>query len=145
MGDHNWEKGISAMAKLRSGGALASDLLALTGAMRDVLTLVGAQSTLKIISAFGGRRIWIPKRRLGTPLIMQAVGADLTRDLIKLLPGTTLYVPKGESLRAWAAAKERNVKILAMRAAGRPVVAIAGEFGITSRMVYLILTRSAGS
>lgn len=113
----------------------------------ELVNLIGFPAAMELIRALGGRTVTFPKGKRADwqsqrEFIVEIVGEADATALAEYFDGVPVYIPRcAKALRA-----ERNRRIISVydvsirQASGRAAVAaIAENFGMTERNVYLIL------
>lgn len=105
--------------------------------LQEIADAVGLALALRLSAALGGQRVWV-REPDGTDALSRALGpADAAVLEAALGPGW-LKVPKCAAMQAAA----RGERIVAARAAGTPIAAIARGEGITETAVYRWLQKA---
>lgn len=119
-----------------------SDLLSrddLPPILQEVADLIGVELTLRLVSEFGGWRVYVPKNLTDDCELTRAIGLDAARAVATAWAGQFLWVPKCVA----AQRAQRDAEIIRRFAAGEKVTSLAREFGISGRHVYVILAQHA--
>lgn len=90
--------------------------------------LIGPEATLRLIEAFGGTRLYVPKAPNQGSRLAHAIGLDAARALATAWGRDTMLVPIA---RAW--------RVRVYRARGDTYAAIARRLGIREDSVWKIL------
>ncbi|MBB4287727.1 helix-turn-helix domain-containing protein [Roseospira goensis] len=108
-----------------------------------VVEVAGEEAMLRLVHTLGGLEVTVPApsrvagsdlhHALGVPVEVAAVVARRLRDR----HGLEVTVPR---MAGWLS-RQRQARIVALRADGRPIQDIAQVLGITERTVYLALAR----
>ena len=110
--------------------------------VRDLVSLIGMQSTLRLVDSFGGLTILVPKgdeRRgiIGRESLIEVVGRRCADRLIERYGGTRLYV--ASCRRAILALRDRSI---CSSYPVRSVKELAIEHGLSDRQVWAILKKT---
>jgi hypothetical protein len=112
--------------------------------LHQVAATCGARVVTQIVKLFGGRRLYIPARRIRANSPLAALGQDDAGKLVEMFGGTEIEVPIGHaSVRAQASAQAR-VQIRAFLLEDHPEEervskhVIAQRFGVSPRTVQRI-------
>jgi len=98
--------------------------------MSDLEAAIGTASFQSLVSALGGRQLYIPKTPVGAHHpITQAIGAEAAAILVREFPGLTVMLPVTERKRAL---------IRAGLVAGEPVLRIAARVLCSPRFVWKV-------
>lgn len=120
---------------------------------RELVSLIDLPATLRLVEAYGGRHLEIPrgKRMRGTAQIQaiaERIGALAAKKIVGRYAGTVLYVPKCHAaLRA-----HRDAQLQARfdeltgggLSARRAVAQLVGEFHLVETTVWRALKRPVG-
>ena len=101
--------------------------------MQELLSAIGQEATVKLVSNFGGLRLYVPQSPRPADAIARCVGFSNALKLARLWGGDRMDVPRPALRRA---------RILDLRASGMSVEAIAREMQCTTRRVYQVLAES---
>ncbi|MBF0187903.1 MAG: helix-turn-helix domain-containing protein [Magnetococcales bacterium] len=119
-----------------------AEMKLLPASMKSIAEIIGFQAALKMISAFGGTRVSVPKTNRvinDNHRICKVIGVDLTRLLVAYIGGEVLHIPQSKALdRA-----RRNTEILALYDEGMSAAKLARKFQLTETMIYKILNNPA--
>ena len=101
--------------------------------MQELLSAIGQEATVKLVSNFGGLRLYVPQSPRPADAIARCVGFSNALKLARVWGGDRMDVPRPALRRA---------RILDLRASGMSVEAIAREMQCTTRRVYQVLAES---
>ena len=101
--------------------------------MQELLSAIGQEATVKLVSNFGGLRLYVPQTPRPADAIARCVGFSNALKLARVWGGDRMDVPRPALRRA---------RILDLRARGMSVEAIARELQCTTRRVYQVLADS---
>ena len=101
--------------------------------MQELLSAIGQEATVKLVSNFGGLRLYVPQSPRPADAIARCVGFSNALKLARVWGGDRMDVPRPALRRA---------RILDLRARGMSVEAIARELQCTTRCVYQVLADS---
>jgi hypothetical protein len=117
---------------------LPIDLTLLEPLLREMVGLVGLQSTMAIVYRWGGVRLWFPDEPKPDSELVQRVGIEHARQLCARFGGDKPTIPK-----AYAALQAiRNAEIRA-NPDGLSVPALALRHGLIERRIYQIRGETA--
>lgn len=102
-----------------------------------MVALIGWPATASFIRAFGGKRVFVPKKITApwAQAIVDAIGAEETQKLIDWAADTMIEVPRCRSAMNYA----RNVEIVAAYTDGTDINELVDRFGLTYRQTMNIL------
>lgn len=106
----------------------------LPGLLRDIADLVGLSSTLDVVRAYGGTRLYIPKKFMPDHPLVKVAGHEAAAKIVEIYGGEHLDLPRG----AVAIQAARHEQIRAERASGMTHAKLAVKFGLTERQVRTI-------
>lgn len=101
----------------------------------DLADAIGYQPTVRLIRAYGGRRLYIPRKADPEHPLSLTVGHAAATHLADLYPGERLELPDEQS----SILDLRNRRIVAEHRRGRDVRALARDYGLSARMIRKIL------
>ncbi|HUY19295.1 MAG TPA: helix-turn-helix domain-containing protein [Candidatus Binataceae bacterium] len=101
--------------------------------LMEIAQTIGTDAAGKLVSDFGGTRLYVPHVPEAEDPIARSIGIAAAQKLARIYGGDRMDVPNPVSKRE---------QILAMRAAGRTIEAIARALHCTSRRVYQVLAES---
>jgi len=109
----------------------------LPASIRDMAQVLGWPATIAFVRAFGGKRVYIPKRltSAGVAIFEETLGVDGAAKLVQYLGDTALNVPACRSALNHA----RNVEIVRAYTAGKSINELVERYGITFRHIQNIL------
>lgn len=108
----------------------------LPGVLQEIAALVGLPATLALVRAYGGTRLYVPKRFDPNHPIVKYVGHEAAAKLVASYGGLEHFdLPKGDI--AVKAARDKQIR--AKRAGGTTHARLAVEFGLTERQIRNIL------
>lgn len=99
----------------------------------DLAAVIGAEATRKLMAAFAGREIWVPKKASGHHPIAVAIGEEKAALLCEYYIDVRLDFPVSPAKRR---------RILDLAASGRSNGLIAAELLVTERFVRKVLAES---
>ncbi len=106
--------------------------------LQDLSEVIGLPAVETLVRQWGGRRLWIPCGAKKTHPISQALGMNAAKRLSARYGGDVIDIPKAKS----ATARDRNQELIRLYSDGVSVDVLAKEFGLTSRWIRGILSRS---
>lgn len=106
----------------------------LPGLLRDLAELVGLSPTLDVVRAYGGTRLYIPKKFMPDHPLVKVAGHEAAAKIVATYGGEHLDLPRG----AAAIQAARHEQIRAERASGMTHAKLAVKFGLTERQVRTI-------
>jgi len=123
--------------------AVEANLDELPAGMRDLVALIGLRPALKLVDAFGGITLPIPKGDAARGVVrreslIEVIGVRATELLIDTYGGDRLYVP---SCRA-AMLQLRDREICAQYGAGVGVAELAIKYRLSDRHIWSILKKT---
>ena len=99
----------------------------------DLVSAIGAEAAQKLLAAFAGRRLYVPKSAGESHPITMIIGADLAALFCQRFQGEELYFPMMAG---------RRQRILDLAARGRAPTGIAAELQVSIRHVYDVLAEA---
>ena len=104
--------------------------------LREMAGLIGLAPTLKIVHAYGGTRLYVPKRYDPEHPLSKLIGHALAVKFFEAFGGLEHFdIPKGEI--AVKAARDRQIR--AERTEGATHAALAIRYNLTERQIRNIL------
>lgn len=104
--------------------------------LKEIKETLGMDTAMAMLNHFAGIRLFIPKRMNAAHLLCQRLGQEMAQHLSHHFGGETLTIPRA----AKALRHLRNLEITARYDAGTPVRALAGDYRLTERQIYTILS-----
>ncbi|WP_019024078.1 MULTISPECIES: Mor transcription activator family protein [unclassified Thioalkalivibrio] len=101
----------------------------------ELADAIGYQPTVRLIRAYGGRRLYIPRQADPEHPITLTVGHTAATQLCDQYPGTRLDLPDEQT----SLLELRNRRIVAESQRGRETRALARDYGLSPRMIRKIL------
>jgi len=96
----------------------------------DLAEAIGEDAALKLVEAYGGRRVYIPHQPIDNDVLTSSIGLPAAIRLSEIYGGDRLEVPNPTP---------RKVRVLELRSDGLSVDAIARKLGCTRRRVFQVL------
>lgn len=109
---------------------------ALPESLAEVQEVIGLPATMKLVEAYGGTRVYVPKRLGVQHKLANLLGVEQARRLSHYFGGESLTVARA----AQALRSERNKAIVRRFDAGETVRSLAQEHHMTERNIYTILS-----
>ena len=103
-------------------------------AIENIAKLIGAGATARLISNFGGVRVYIAKNPGPDDALVQVIGSDAATILASIFGGERVWFPN-------AAGHETRMRIARMRRRGSSISRIAREVRVSERYVYKVLAQ----
>lgn len=110
------------------------------GVLSVVADALGEDKARVLAKAFGGRRLYVPRKIQAAHPIALALGHPAAEDLLGLFAGKTIDVPLGPE----SASARNAAAILDMAARGARTHEIADALSICARTVQRVKSRAAG-
>jgi hypothetical protein len=101
--------------------------------LANIAEAIGGDAAEKLVQDFAGRRLYIPQTPGPDDAISRSIGLPAARKLAQIYGGDRMDVPNP--------AQRRN-SIVALRATGLSVEAIARQLHCTTRRVYQVLAEA---
>src|SRR5579885_1145231 len=101
--------------------------------LQEIAALIGSEAAEKLVADFAGTRLYVPQAPEPDDSLAQSIGLPAAQRLARIYGGDRMDVPNPVS---------RRTRIVAMRAAGYTIEAIARTLHCTSRRVYQVLAES---
>jgi DNA-binding NarL/FixJ family response regulator len=101
--------------------------------LMEIAQAIGTDAAGKLVSDFGGTRLYVPHVPEAEDPIAQSIGIAAAQELARTYGGDRLDVPNPVS---------RREHILTLRASGLTIEAIARALHCTSRRVYQVLAET---
>ncbi len=98
-----------------------------------IVELIGEEAAAKLIASFGGTRLYVPHSPCPNDPLARAVGTEAALKLARMFGGERVELPKPPP---------RRTQILALRAAGHSIEAIARALNCTRRRVFQVLAEA---
>lgn len=117
--------------------ALAIDYL--PESLRDVGDFLGMEAAMALLDKFAGIRLFIPKHVGVEHFLSQKLGHEAAQKLSRIYGGETLTIPRAVRAKR----RLRNLAIVAHYDRGASVRQLAGEYQLTERQIYTILSATA--
>lgn len=111
------------------------DIDLLPGSMVELVDVIGLPAVLKLMDAFGGTELWVPKRLAHDHPLVEALGAEAAQCLVEHAPCENIRVPRGAGIIR----EVRNRAIRRERRAGALISELALRYQLTERQVLTIL------
>ena len=99
----------------------------------DLAEQIGEDAALKLVEAYGGRRVYIPHQPIANDVLTSSIGLAAAIRLSQIYGGDRLEVPNPTP---------RKVRVLELRSNGLSVDAIARKLGCTRRRVFQVLANA---
>lgn len=128
--------------------ALVNELLPelLPDVVVDISNLIGYETTLKLVQAFGGVDFPMPKGEVSSAAmdkLIAAIGEDAARKLMQAFGGDDVYIPRCHVALIQLRNQEFRQKVMMMVARGETQTAAihlyAPQYGFTERWAYKVL------
>lgn len=104
--------------------------------LADMAETLGVTTTMQIVTAHGGTRLFVPKKIHAQHHLANLLGMEQARRLSKHFGGESLTIPRmASAIRA-----KRNREIVRRYDAGDSVRVLAHAYGLTDRQIYTILS-----
>lgn len=108
----------------------------LPSSLADMAETLGMTTTMQIVKAHGGTRLFVPKQIHAQHHLANLLGMEQARRLSKHFGGESLTIPRmASAIRA-----KRNQEIVHRYDAGDSVRVLAHAYGLTDRQIYTILS-----
>ncbi len=104
--------------------------------LRDMVEILGLTTTMHIVKAHGGTRLFVPKKANAQHHLANLLGIEQARQLSDHFGGESLSIPR----MAHALRHQRNRDIVRRYDAGDSVRILAQAFHLTDRQIYTILS-----
>lgn len=111
-------------------------LEALPESLKDLDAVLSVSEILKLIEYFGGTTIAIPLTPTDDGELVKVLGMDAAQRLSGFCGGENINVPRGHKIRRMIRIK----RIKELRNQGFSIDALASQFQVTSRAIYLALS-----
>lgn len=119
-----------------------NEIESLPGTARELVEVIGLDSTIDLVKTFAGDDLKIPEVVNGTArmwaILVETAGPAAAAKLVERYAGTILYVPKCQA----ALTLYRDREIHRRFDAGEPFDALRREFNFTRRHLYRVLKKS---
>ena len=106
-------------------------------AVDNIARVIGAGATARLISTFGGGRVYIAQRPSPTDAVARVIGAEAAGLLGAVFGGERVWLPNGSG-------HQSRRRIAMMRGRGSSVSRIARELRLSERYVYKVLAELRG-
>jgi Mor transcription activator family len=103
-------------------------------AVENIARVIGAGATARLISTFGGGRVYIAKRPGPTDALARVIGDEAANLLGDIFGGERIWFPND-------AGHQTRRRISLMRGRGSSVSRIARELRLSERYVYKVLAQ----
>jgi len=103
-------------------------------AVDNIARVIGAGATARLISTFGGGRLYIAKRPQPADALARVIGDEAAGLLSEIFGGERIWFPNG-------AGHQTRRRIALMRRRGSSVSRIARELRLSERYVYKVLAQ----
>ncbi|HIJ85227.1 MAG: Mor transcription activator domain protein [Magnetococcales bacterium] len=104
--------------------------------LMEIRETIGLNNTLKLVTNYGGTRVFVPKRIHDQHRLVNVLGLKAANQLSRRFGGESLTLVRGASaLRA-----SRNKEIIEQYSKGVRVADLARTFALTERRIYTILS-----
>jgi hypothetical protein len=107
-------------------------------AVENIARVIGAGATARLISAFGGGRVYIAKHPSAAVALARVIGSEAAGRLGELFGGERIWFPND-------AGHHTRRRIALMRQRGSSVSRIARELRLSERYVYKVLAQLRGA
>jgi Mor family transcriptional regulator len=126
---------VSSAAMRSYGGGLerGAASLARSSRLQAITDVVGAEAAAKLVSDFGGRRIYVPQVPARGDLLARSIGLAAETRLSRVYAGDRLDIP------ARPEPASRRARIFVLRRGGDSISTIARRLRCTERYVYKVL------
>ncbi|MEO5364032.1 MAG: hypothetical protein H7838_10485 [Magnetococcus sp. DMHC-8] len=112
------------------------DVADLPESLRDMAAILGLETTLQVVKAHGGTRLFIPKKAKTQHHLANLLGLEQARLLSGHFGGESVTIPRMAS----AMRTRRNREIVRRYDAGDSVRMLAHAYSLTDRQIYTILS-----
>jgi hypothetical protein len=92
---------------------------------------------IKIVLVYGGIFLHIPVKVEVSSKLVELLGIELARVLVKKYPGLGFYIPKADGLKRYL----RNINILQEYGSGKKIAEIALKHNLSDRSISKIIAR----
>lgn len=99
----------------------------------EIIGLIGHEAAARLVAAFGGTRIYVPQFPEPDDTLSDSIGHHAALMLARIYGGDRIEVPNPTP---------RRIRIIALRADGLSVDAIARSLGCTRRRVFQVLAEA---
>ncbi|MAZ33403.1 MAG: hypothetical protein CMO06_09690 [Thalassospira sp.] len=104
----------------------------------EISEIVGIDAALRLVDAWGGVRIYVPRQIPDDHLLISTLGREEAELLAEHYGGETILIPRClAALRA-----VRNARICRERSEGHGIAVLALRYRLTERQVYAVLAAS---
>jgi hypothetical protein len=103
-------------------------------AVENIARVIGAGATARLISAFGGGRLYIAKHPHAADPLARVIGSEAAGRLGKVFGGERIWFPNDAGHRT-------RQRIALLRQRGSSVARIARELRLSERYVYKVLAQ----
>jgi hypothetical protein len=100
----------------------------------NIARVIGAGATARLISTFGGGRVYIAKNPRPEDVLVRVIGGEAAEMLGAIFGGERIWFPNG-------AGHLRRRRISLMRRRGSSISRIARELRLSERYVYKVLAQ----
>ena len=107
--------------------------------LTEVAEVMGLSATTKLVKAYGGTRIFVPKRLGAQHKLANLLGLEQARRLSHYFGGESLSIARAAN----ATRLIRNKDIVRHYDAGKAASSLALEYRLTERQIYTILAKTA--
>lgn len=111
------------------------DVERLPARVQDIVAVIGLEETWRLLTVRGGRYIYVPASTDCPTVLYEILSPGAVAALCDQYHGCTLELPTVHSIEN----QIRDAAIVAGRAAGKTVMGLAAEFGLSRRRVQQIL------
>jgi hypothetical protein len=118
---------------------LAAESGQLPASMVEIKEVVGLQGAIKLLSSYGGTRLFIPRRLKAQHKLANLLGLEAARKMSAYFGGETLTIVRGSQAKKAI----RNREIIHRYDQGEKVPMLALAFELTERQIYTILSKNA--
>jgi Mor family transcriptional regulator len=108
----------------------------LPGVLKDIAALIGLPGTLRLVEAYGGVRLYVPKRIDAEHALAQLLGVESATQLAEVYGGE-LHFDIPRAVVATRAARDKSIR--AERAAGSSHRALALQYRLSERQIRNVL------
>lgn len=123
----------------RRGVAMNVDIAQLPQTIAEISEIVGIDATLRLVEAWGGVRLYVPRQMPEDHLLVSTLGREEAELLAEHYGGETILIS-----RCLAAVRAvRNTRIQKDRENGVSIALLALRHSLTERQVYSILAANA--
>lgn len=102
--------------------------------LRELIDVIGITAATALVEHWGGVRVWVPVELQPDHPLMLKLGAQAARRLVEHAAGEYLAVPR--CVAALRAARDAEIRV---RYETETAAALAREYGLTERMIWLIV------